>query len=299
VRTVRGRHRAVTRALLRRMPLPTLEGDDDKEERGRVLVIGGSMLVPGAVLLAGIAALCVGAGKLQLATVRGAAVSLALAVPESLVLPLPATSNGEIAGSRAAGPLRRYITEADAVLIGPGMSGKRSLHALLRSVVSRFGQRAILVLDGAAVVALRNHTRLLASLAGRAVLTPHTGEMASLLGMDKSEVMKNAPAIAQHAAARFGAVVVLKDAESWIAEPGGALFRYTGGSVGLGTSGSGDTLAGIVAGLAATGAPPGPAAMWGVWTHGAAGRLLARRMGRVGFLARELLAEVPALVGRR
>lgn len=297
--TVAGRHRVVTRALLRRMPLPPLAADDDKEERGRVLVIGGSMLVPGAILLAGIAALRAGAGKLQLATVRGAAVSLALAVPESLVVPLPATAGGEIAAPRAAGVLRRYVAEADAVLIGPGMSRKRSLHALLSSVVSSLGDGATLVLDGAAAVALKNHSRLLAALAGRAVLTPHAGEMASLLGIDKREVMKGAPAIARHAAARFGATIVLKDAESWIAEPGGALFRYTGGSVGLGTSGSGDTLAGIVAGLAATGAPPSTAAVWGVCTHGAAGRLLSRRMGRVGFLARELLAEVPALVGRR
>jgi hydroxyethylthiazole kinase-like uncharacterized protein yjeF len=288
----------VTRALLRRMPLPLLGSDDDKEMRGRVLVIGGSMLVPGALLLAGIASLRAGAGKLQLATVRSAAVSLGLAVPESLVISLPQTPDGEIAGPRAAVALRPYAADADAVLIGPGMSGKRSLHALLAAVVSRLGDGATLVLDGAAVSALRQHARLLAALAGRAVLTPHAGEMASLLGLDKREVVKNAPAIARHAAAHFGATVVLKDAQSWIAEPDGALFRYAGGTVGLGTSGSGDTLAGIVAGLAATGAPPGTAAVWGVWTHGAAGRLLARRMGRVGFLARELLAEVPALVGR-
>ena len=281
------------------MPLPPLASDDDKERRGRVLVIGGSMLVPGAILLAGIAALRAGAGKLQLACVRSAAVSLGLAVPESLVLALPQAPDGEIAGSRAAVALRPYAAEADAVLIGPGMSGKRSLPALLAAVVSRIGDGSTLVLDGAAVTALRRRARLLASLAGRAVLTPHAGEMAALLGLDKREVVKDAPQIAQHAAARFGATVVLKDAESWIAEPGGALFRYSGGTVGLGTSGSGDTLAGIVAGLAATGAPPSTAAVWGVWAHGAAGRQLARRMGRVGFLARELLAEVPALVGRR
>jgi NAD(P)H-hydrate repair Nnr-like enzyme with NAD(P)H-hydrate dehydratase domain len=123
--------------------------------------------------------------------------------------------------------------------------------------------------------------------------------MAALLGIDKREVETKAPTVARRAAGRYGATVILKGAESWIAEPHGGLFRFTGGSVGLGTSGSGDTLAGIVAGLAASGAPASTAAVWAVWAHAAAGRLLAKRMGMVGFLARELLAELPALLGRR
>ena len=83
------RAREVTPALLRRMPLPPLDDDDDKESRGRVLVVGGGRQVPGAILLAGVGALRAGAGKLQMATVRDAAVGLALAVPESLVVGLP------------------------------------------------------------------------------------------------------------------------------------------------------------------------------------------------------------------
>jgi len=289
----------VTRALLRRMPLPALASDDDKEARGRVLVVGGSMLVPGAILLAGIAALRAGAGKLQLATVRGAAVNLGLAVPEALVVPLAQTRAGEIAGSRAADSLGPYAAAADAVLIGPGISGGRSVHGLLAAMVARVGENATLVLDGAAVVGLRDDQKLLTTLRGRVVLTPHAGEMASLLGLDRHEVEKAAPVIAQQAARRFGATVVLKGAQSWIAQAHGGLFRFSGGSVGLGTSGSGDTLAGIIAGLAARGASPGTAAAWGVWAHGAAGRKLAQKMAKVGFLARELLAEVPAFVGRK
>ena len=100
------------------------------------------------------------------------------------------------------------------------------------------------------------------------------------------------------AAERFGVVVALKGAESWIATPDGALLRYDGGDVGLATSGSGDTLAGVVSGFAARGADALTAAAWGVFVHGAAGRVLARRMGRVGFLARELLDEIPPAVER-
>jgi hydroxyethylthiazole kinase-like uncharacterized protein yjeF len=292
------RGRTVTRALLKRMPLPRLHGDDDKESRGRVLVVGGSTLVPGAVLLAGEGALRAGAGKLQLATARAAAVGLSLVLPEALVVPLMQSRAGEIAGARAAAPLRRHARETDALLIGPGMATLPSVGALLAALVPRMADDATLVLDGAGVVALNAHPGLLVPRSGRAVLTPHAGEMASLLGVDKQDVEADPAAAALHAAARFAAVVALKGSVTWIAHPDGELLCYDGGSVGLGTSGSGDTLAGIVTGLAARGAPPMTAAAWGVWAHGSAGRILSRRVATVGFLARELLAEVPALVSR-
>lgn len=292
------RARIVTPGLLRRMPLPPLRRDADKESRGVVLVAGGSMLVPGAILLAGVAALRAGAGKLQLATVRGAAVGLALAVPESLVVALPQSSAGEIAGARGVAPLRDYADRARALLVGPGMATGATANAFLAALIPHLDDEATLVLDGACVIALRTARPRLASSGWRVVVTPHAGEMASLLDVDREEVEADPAGIAVRAADQLGVVVVLKGADSWIADPDGTLLHYRGGSAGLGTSGSGDTLAGIVAGLAARGATPLAAAAWGVWAHGTAGRRLARRMGTVGYLARELLAEVPALVGR-
>lgn len=295
----RSKFRAVTPALLRRMPLPPLRDDDDKESRGRVVVVGGSTLVPGAILLAGVAALRAGAGKLQLATVRAASVGIGLQLPEALVVPLAQNKRGEIAGARAAAPLRRYAADADAILIGPGAATGSHVAALLKGLLPLVSDRAIVVLDGAAAVAAGSQRRLISSLGGRVVLTPHAGEMASMLSIDKRDVENQAAATALFAAEQFSAVVALKGSESWIASPDGELLRYRGESVGLGTSGSGDTLAGIITGLAARGAPPFEAAAWGVWAHGSAGRILAKKMATVGFLARELLAEVPALVGRR
>jgi hydroxyethylthiazole kinase-like uncharacterized protein yjeF len=251
------------------------------------------------VLLAGEAALRAGAGKLQLATARAAAVGLGLAVPEALVVPLPQTRAGEIAAARSSASLRKYASSTDALLLGPGMGAGPAAGTLLTALVRLVGDDTILVLDGAGAVAVGDHRHALARLGGRAVLTPHAGEMASLLGVDKQEVTADPAATALRAAEQFSAVIALKGPVSWIADPDGTLLRYDGGSVGLGTSGSGDTLAGIITGLAARGASPLTAAAWGVWAHGAAGRALARRMATVGFLARELLAEVPALVGRR
>lgn len=290
------RARKVTRALLRRMPLPHVPENSDKDTRGRVLAIGGSAEVPGAILLAGVAALRAGAGKLQLATVRHASAALGVAVPEALVVALPETRAGEIAGSSATRRLGQRMRSVDAVLLGPGMSSARSARALLRMAARQSSEGAVLVVDAGAILALQADRGVLRPLDGRAVLTPHAGEMASLMHVDKEDVERNAGAYARDAAKRFGAVVALKGAESWIADPDGALFHYTGGSVGLATSGSGDTLAGIVAGLAARGASALRAALWGAYLHGAAGEVLTRRMGRVGFLARELLAELPKLL---
>jgi ADP-dependent NAD(P)H-hydrate dehydratase len=288
----------VTRALLRRIPLPQPTPESDKDARGRVLVVGGSALTPGAILLAGVASLRAGAGKLQLATVRSAAAALGVAVPESLVVALAETRGGEISGDAGGRTLAQRAPDADALLIGPGMSSDRAAHALLRLVAPRVRDDAILVLDAAAILAANRAIGVLRRLNGRAVLTPHAGEMASLLGIEKDVVEDDPATVARDAAARFGVVVALKGPESWIAEPDGTLYHYAGGSVGLATSGSGDTLAGIVAGLAARGASAVHAAVWGAYLHGAAGQVLARRLGPIGYLARELLDEVPVLMHR-
>ena len=280
------------------MPLPQPGDDDDKDDRGRVLVIGGSTQVAGAVLLAGVAALRSGAGKLQLATVTSAAPVLGMAVPEALVIGLRASRTGEIAGKHAHAALADHVRDMNAVLAGPGMSSDRAAHALLAPLVRRLGDGAILVLDAAAITALAHDESMLRPLGSRVVLTPHAGEMASLLGVEKRDVERDPGSIARLAARRFSAVVALKGSETYVAEPEGALYRYTGGSVGLATSGSGDTLAGIIAGLAARGASPVQAAVWGAYLHGAAGRALERRLGPIGFLARELLAELPPLLRR-
>lgn len=287
----------VNKSLLRELPLPAIDGDADKESRGRVLVIGGSASVPGAMLLSGVAALRAGAGKLQLATVRDAAIPLGFAVPESMVIALPQGRDGEIVGARVADRLHPHVANAHAVLVGPGMMSDAQAYSLIRAIVPALGAGAILVLDGIAVVALRHDRCLLHPLGGRAVLTPHSGEMASLLDIGRTQVERDAQRLACRSARDLGATVALKGSETWIAEHRGQCLHFDGGTVGLGTSGSGDTLAGIVAGLAARGASPLAASAWGVWAHGMAGQALARRTARVGFLARELLAEVPALVG--
>jgi NAD(P)H-hydrate repair Nnr-like enzyme with NAD(P)H-hydrate dehydratase domain len=120
--------------------------------------------------------------------------------------------------------------------------------------------------------------------------------MAHLTGASKEEICADPERHAAQAAQRWNAVVALKGSRTRINAPGGECWQHEGGNVGLGTSGSGDTLAGIIAGLAARGASLPQAACWGVALHARAGELLAKRFGMLGYLARELPNEIPALM---
>jgi NAD(P)H-hydrate repair Nnr-like enzyme with NAD(P)H-hydrate dehydratase domain len=120
--------------------------------------------------------------------------------------------------------------------------------------------------------------------------------MADLLERDRSAIEDDPLAAAAEASETFGATVVMKGASTHVVAPGAPPLLYAGGGPGLGTSGSGDVLAGLITGFLARGAPPTQAAGWGVFVHGEAGARLAGRLGPVGFLAREISAEAPAIL---
>ena len=284
----------VTAELLRGMPLPRHRDGEDKNQRGRVLVIGGSVEVPGGALLAGLAGLRAGAGKLQIATCRSVAPHLAVAVPEARVIGLEETPAGGISADETD-RLAMHCSRCDAVLLGPGMMDGEAARRLTARLLDE-ATAACFVLDAAALQALREGEAPLRRHAGRIILTPHAGEMATLLGIERAAVLADPLAAARRAAAGMQAVVAMKGGCTFIVTPQGRAWSCDRGNVGLATSGSGDTLAGIIAGLAARGAAPLEAALWGVYLHGEAGSRLARSRGPVGFLARELLAEIPPVM---
>jgi ADP-dependent NAD(P)H-hydrate dehydratase len=265
---------------LRAFPLPCLAEEGDKEDRGRALIVGGSAEVPGAAILAGIAALRAGAGKLQIATDAAVATAIGIAVPEARV----------IAGS----PIP-HVREAQSVTIGCGMDHGPALDRLLAELLD-CGADVPLILDATVLGCLPALAGEVRAWRGGAALLPHSREMASLLECAPEEVEIDPLHAARRAAERYGAVALVKGRFSFIAAPDGRAFRFEGGGIGLATSGSGDALAGIVGGLAARGADPLTATLWGVWLHGEAGRILTKQVGRVGFLAREIAELVPGLL---
>jgi hydroxyethylthiazole kinase-like uncharacterized protein yjeF len=219
---------------------------------------------------------------------------MALAVPEARVTGLPETPEGGIA-PEAAEILCERAKRNDAVLLGPGMMDKDAVAGLTAGMVKGLSGPA-LVLDAEALVCLDTLREPLCSREGRTIITPHSGEMASLLEIGRDAVEEDPLAIARQVATRFQVVVALKGGTTHIVDPDGDCWVYESGNVGLATSGSGDTLAGVVAGLVARGAGPAQATIWAVYLHGQAGNRLARSRGPMGFLARELLAEIPSIM---
>jgi hydroxyethylthiazole kinase-like uncharacterized protein yjeF len=284
------------RALLERFPLPHHPEDSDKEDRGRLLVVAGSRELAGAAMLAAVAGLRAGAGKLQIATARSIAVPLAVAVPEARVVGFAETEEGCL----APGGIQSLIELAEgtqAVVIGCGLQHGPPLDTLLDALLAS-ALDVSLVLDAAVLGSLAPRAEQLRAWPGGAIVLPHSREMARLLECEAAEVEADPLAAARRAAGRYDVVALVKGRFSFIAHPDGRAFRFEGGGVGMATSGSGDVLAGIVGGLAARGADPLTAALWGVYLHGEAGRALAKDVGRIGFLARELAGRVPGLMER-
>jgi hydroxyethylthiazole kinase-like uncharacterized protein yjeF len=294
----------VTPSLLRSWPLPA--PGEDKYSRGSVLVIGGARSTPGAALLAGTAALRAGAGKLVMAVPESVAVQLAVALPEAGVTGLPENPQGSL-GPDGLDRLSADLGKCDALLVGPGLDDLdltgELLAALLRD--GSVSGHAAIVLDAFALGCLPKLEDRLDPWRGRLILTPNPTEAGVLLGRDVADLRADVVEVAR----RYQAVV---SCQGLVARPPGgeaagsgaggdapkdtSLWELTTGYGGLGTSGSGDVLAGTIAGLRARGTTDAQAACWGSHLHAAAADRLASRLGPLGFLARELADQLPALM---
>ncbi|MBD3832232.1 MAG: NAD(P)H-hydrate dehydratase [Brevundimonas sp.] len=280
--------------LLAGTPLPKLSPNSDKEERGAVLVVAGGGGVPGAPVLTGRAALRAGAGKLQVVSTLRLLGPLGAVLPEAAILCVPETRRLEIAlPSRPR--VAALAAHAGSVVVGPGMAPRKTPRRFARSLMEAWPFLPIVV--DAAALPLPSEAEVFSRLAnGRVVLTPHAGEMARLLDRSRDTVLADPLAMARDAASRLRSVVVMKGAATFVATPSGLAWRHLGGVAGLATSGSGDVLAGLIAGLMARGASPLQAAQWGVYLHAAAGRRLAADLGALGFLASELPDQIPGIL---
>jgi hydroxyethylthiazole kinase-like uncharacterized protein yjeF len=244
-------------------PLPA-DVDGDKHRRGTVLVIGGSDRTPGAVILAGIAALRMGAGRLQVATVERCVLAVGVRVPEALVVPTDDTA--------ALGDL---VADADAVVVGPGLMDAALTASLVATVFVRARPGSPVIVDAGALDELATGAH---PVLDALILTPNDQELQRLVGADDAQ-----PHIA--AAARYRAAVVTT---GMVTNPTGRTWRDPHPVSGLGTSGSGDVLAGAAGGVAARCGDATAAACWAALAHRDAGRTLARHVAPSGYLASEL-----------
>ncbi len=279
------------RGLLRDFPLPE-PPDGDKHDRGRLLVVAGQRSLPGAALLCATAGMRAGAGSLKIATVESIAAAVGVAVPESRTVGLPEAEDGSFAHDGVR-EIAELAEDADAVVAGPGMFESPECDAIAEVLLKA---DAAVALDAGILRSLPSADDAPRSSKPTPVLLPHAGEMAALLGCDKEAVEADPVGCGRKCAKRFHAITLVKGATSYIVHPDGRAWVYRGGAPGLGVSGSGDALAGIVGGLLARAADPLTALLWAVLLHGEAGERLSKKVGPVGFLAREIPDEIPALL---
>ena len=274
----------VDERMLHEWPLPAPGGS--KNARGRVVVIGGSERSPGAVMLAGVAALRVGAGRLTLVTPPSIALPVAVAVPEAGVLAL-VDGDADAARDPLGDTVRSELATADAVLLGPGLDDPDRQPATRRGGVRRGTRiprpRARRLRPRGAPRARPRRCR------GRSVLSPNLDELGILSGGDVRDVAASVARVAD----RYGCVTT---SYGEIASPRDGAWHVAAGGSGLGTSGSGDVLAGAIVGLLARGADAAPGRGLGDLAARAAGDRLAERTAEVGFLARELCDELPRVL---
>lgn len=272
----------ISPASLRAWALP--EPGGHKGSRGRVLVLGGARTAPGAAMLTGLAALRVGAGVLTLAIAGSVAAAAGASIPEAGLIWLD-----EPIGAAAAASVADSLESVDAIVIGPGLDDPDETGKLLNALVPQLGADVPVVLDAYALgvlPGLADATQQ--ALAGRLVLTPNPSEAERLApGTDELEDRLTT------AADRFQAVI---SCQNLIVVPGGRSWQVPAGHSGLGTSGSGDVLAGAITGLLGRGATLEQATCWGTYLHATAGERLSAPVGALGFLARELLDPLPALL---
>lgn len=278
--------------------MPPRRPTDHKGSYGHVAVVGGTPGYTGAVALAGNAALRSGAGLVTAVVPASLYPVLAAKLTEVMTLPAPESAGGGFA--RSAYPaLRELWGRATVLAIGPGLGQDPETAVFLEEILSQADLPAVIDADALNLIARAPELLQQPSLSDRRrrwVLTPHPGEMARLLGKSVAEVQADRVGLATRASLNWGSVVVLKGAHTVVAAPEGQVFINPTGNPGLASGGTGDVLAGLIAGLLAQGLTPVQSAVAGVYAHGRAADRLAAARGMAGLVAGDLLWELPLVL---
>jgi ADP-dependent NAD(P)H-hydrate dehydratase / NAD(P)H-hydrate epimerase len=272
-----------------RMALPARPLVSNKGTFGRVMVVAGSQNYTGAATLACLGALRAGAGLVTLAAPSSVRAAVSAQLPEVTFLALP-----EVEGAptpEAAGVVAGALGGYDVLLVGPGLSLAEAAQTLVSNLLVAPALNNIrVVIDADALNALARRQTWHESLTAQAVLTPHPGEMARLVQSSVAEVQSRRLQLASEYARSWRQTVVLKGSETVIAGPSGRILLSPFANPALASAGTGDVLAGAVAGLLAQGVEPFEAAGLGVYLHASAAELYASDYGPSGLLASEVAA---------
>ena len=279
--------------------IPSRSPASYKGSFGRVLVVAGSTGMTGAAALTSEAALRTGAGLVTLAVPKSLNPIFEVKLSEVMTLPLPETDAGSIAESAVLQILEFAEKTKSVLAVGPGLSQHPETVALVHRLVKVNSEQGLglqMVVDADGLNALAQTTELISLLGSGAVLTPHPGEMARLTNTSIPTLEADRIRTAEKFANQYGVTLVLKGAPTVTADPNENIWINSTGNPGMATAGMGDVLTGIIAGLAAQNVPSETAAVLGVYLHGLAGDIAAKKLGLHGLIASDVLRAVPKAI---
>ena len=280
--------------------LPVRPSDAHKGSFGRTMVVAGSLNYIGAAYLAGSAATRVGSGLVTIALPASIQMAVAGKATEPTYLPLAESSPG-VALPSSADDVLGALGDYNGLLIGCGMGQAAGMQGFVEAVLYSGGSSTETMLPPTVVDAdglntLARTANWWERFTDPVILTPHPGEMARLTGTSTGQVQADRIGIAVESAARWNKIVVLKGAHTVVAYPDGRAMLSPFSNPGLATAGTGDVLAGSIAGLLSQGVSPEDAAALGVYLHGMAGESVRGRLGDTGMVASDLLPELPLTI---
>lgn len=267
--------------------LPDRKAESHKGDYGKILLLCGSRGYTGAAALSAMGALRCGAGLVFLGVPESIYAIEAIKLNEAIVFPLP-DEDGMLSAD-AVIPVQKKMRDMDAVLIGPGLGQSVGTMAVLNAVLQGF--EGPIVVDADAINLLASDADVLRQRKGVTILTPHEGEFRRLgIGVDADRI-----AGAQMLAKEFGCIVLRKGHDSVITD-GEKVYINPTGNPGMAVGGSGDVLAGMLAGLLGQKIAPLEATACAAWLHGAAGDRCAEKLGQYAMLPSDVLNELPYLL---
>ncbi len=272
--------------------LPTRNPLSHKGDYGKLLNICGSKKYPGAAYFAASGAVRIGTGLVTCAFPDSAYAAIAPKLNEPIMMPLPCCEDGFLARG-ALDTLLPAAEKSDCVLFGCGIGQTLGTASVAEGILKQ--TKCPIVIDADGINLISANINMLETVRGRAIITPHPGEMAKLLRLSIEQVESNRILLAKAVAKQFGIIVVLKGANTVVSD-GEHTFVNRTGNAGMARGGCGDLLAGMIAGLVAQGYDLMQAAVTGVYIHGAVGDLAAARFSQTGMTPTDMIKLLPSLL---
>ncbi len=271
--------------------LPIRKPDGHKGDFGKLFVLAGSTGLTGAAALCAMASVRTGLGLVTVGCPESINDILEIKLTEPMTHPLPDVAKKGALALRGLGEIRKKISESDAIVIGPGIGRHHETIELVHRIVSSLDKPALIDADG--LNAFEKDRQALLGDHPKLILTPHPGEFRRLIDEDIPADPRARYDLVRKYAAKFNAVIVLKESPSFIVDTDGELYLNSTGNDGMATGGSGDVLSGMIGSFLAQGLNPLEAAVCGTYMHGLAGDMAAHELGRRSLIASDLIDFLP------